>query len=161
MTEIERYRKKPVVIEAIQWDGTSDLAIEIASRIIVQGGDATYDSYENELSIVTPEGIMRVSPGDYVIRGFRGEFYPCKPHIFENTYEPEFPLVTLNPESQAHRKVVDTIIELKTLSEWMGGHRNWLLKNVEGSIENCVENLNRVIEMLEDPNWLSDEDLGI
>ncbi len=48
---------------------------------------AKYKDYINELKIATLEGEMNVSVGDWVIKGIKGEFYPCKPDIFEKTYE--------------------------------------------------------------------------
>lgn len=84
-----KYRKKPVVIEAVQWkpDGRDNL-IEIAEFF----GDnqqytVSYNLEVHTLSIYTLEGIMDASPGDYVIRGIKGEYYPCKPDIFDATYE--------------------------------------------------------------------------
>lgn len=74
------YRKKPVTIQAVQ-------AIpENAAELMVWCPDAFLDE-DLELYIGTLEGDMHVTPGDYVIRGVQGEFYPCKPDIFEATYE--------------------------------------------------------------------------
>lgn len=87
---VEKYIKKPLSIEAIQWDGTT--ANEIIgfvgeSLIVEEHGKAvsTFDMYT--FSIKTLEGIMRVDPYDYIIKGIKGEFYPCKPDIFKFTYE--------------------------------------------------------------------------
>ena len=80
-----KYRKKPVVIEAVQYDGTTECLCELSDWI---GVDMTLKAGD-ELVIHTPEGEMRVSPGDYIIRGVQGEFYPCKPDIFAATYEQE------------------------------------------------------------------------
>ena len=91
-----KYRKKPVVIEAFQYDG--DLKNKDGFYYVPQWAvDAFesdvmyYDSLENEppneLFIKTLEGIHQVSVGDYVIQGIQGELYPCKPDIFEKTYE--------------------------------------------------------------------------
>jgi len=77
------FRKKPVVIEAELWDGTLRRAREIASW----SADAVAVAY-TELRIKTLEGEMAVLPGDWIIKGVKGEFYPCKPDIFEQTYEP-------------------------------------------------------------------------
>lgn len=76
-----KFRKLPVEIEAVQYDGTN--ADEIQSFV---GGACVSD--QNRLAISTLEGRMRVSPGDWVIKGIHGEFYPCKPDIFVSTYEP-------------------------------------------------------------------------
>ena len=77
---VGRYRKIPVEVEAVQFTGGNLHEME---RFVPCGkyySDGTF-------SIVTLEGEMHVSVGDYVIRGVKGEFYPCKPDIFEMTYE--------------------------------------------------------------------------
>lgn len=83
-----KYRKKPVIIEAIQFEDTSDRIIEIHEFM---GGDTIRVNYEDKdnpyLKIETLEGAMKASVGDYIIKGVNGEFYPCKPDIFEKTYE--------------------------------------------------------------------------
>lgn len=83
-----KYRKKPVVIEAIQF---LDDAKRISELQEFAGKDlhVDYSSKDNPvLKIDTLEGTMTASVGDYVIKGVNGEFYPCKPDIFEKTYEP-------------------------------------------------------------------------
>ena len=77
---IKKYRKKPVVIEAIQWVGNN--LSEIDNFI----GRTVYNK-ETTLVIHTLEGDMEASIGDYIIKGVNGEFYPCKPDIFDKTYE--------------------------------------------------------------------------
>lgn len=83
-----KYRKKPVIIEAMQFEDNSDRIIEIHEFM---GGDTIRVNYEDKnnpyLKIETLEGIMKASVGDYIIKGVNGEFYPCKPDIFEKTYE--------------------------------------------------------------------------
>jgi hypothetical protein len=85
---MSKFRKKPVVIEAIQFDGT------VRGGGLIQdfvGPTATTDHKPNIGFIVcipTLEGEMRAQPGDWIIKGVKGEFYPCKPDIFEATYEP-------------------------------------------------------------------------
>ncbi len=92
---MSKYRKRPVTVEAKQWDGTEASADEIAdwvnasdepSLILVVDRRAK-DGPLISMSIITLEGNMEVSPGDWVIRGVEGEFYPCKPGIFDKTYE--------------------------------------------------------------------------
>ena len=98
-----RFRKKPIVIEAVHYD-------EHASRFgwgqaITDAHPWLEEAYDNEildnighkapdgkitdhhLRITTLEGTMRADPGDWIIRGVKGELYPCKPDIFEATYE--------------------------------------------------------------------------
>lgn len=83
---IARYRKKPVVIEATQFDGSQESSNDVLAWIGVNGGNATRKG--GVLLIPTLEGEMSASAGDWVIRGVNGEFYPCKPDIFAKTYEP-------------------------------------------------------------------------
>jgi hypothetical protein len=81
------YRKKPVIVKAIQWDGTEILASAISSIDEFAGMlDFTSGKFGG-FYIDTLEGRMKVSEGDYIIQGVKGEFYPCKPDIFELTYE--------------------------------------------------------------------------
>ncbi len=80
---VARFRKKPVVIEAVQFTDAASLAlIEWWSD-----GNVVY-SDEAGVYCVTLEGPLSVSDGDWIIKGVAGEFYPCKPAIFEETYEP-------------------------------------------------------------------------
>jgi hypothetical protein len=81
-----KYSKKPVVIEAIQFDGANGQDIldfigdheDIDGRSFVTG---------KNVFIPTLEGMMTASVGDYIIKGVNGEFYPCQPDIFAKTYE--------------------------------------------------------------------------
>ena len=78
-----KYRKKPVVIEAVLWDGTNCQEIsDFCGKDII--GALVWKSTFN---IKTLEGMHRASIGDYIIKGVKGEFYPCKPDIFKMTYE--------------------------------------------------------------------------
>ena len=77
------YRKKPVVVEAVQWTGENHA--EMCEFIDPE----VFEIKPKEgLIIHTLEGDHHASPGDYIIKGVYGEFYPCKPDIFANTYEP-------------------------------------------------------------------------
>ena len=76
-----KFRKKPVVIEAVQWTGEN--VREMADFL---------DSYrtvvsDRPITIITLEGNLRADVGDWIIKGIQGEFYPCKSDIFEKTYE--------------------------------------------------------------------------
>lgn len=89
MIQIRRYTSKPVEIDAIQLLADREVVDRILKWIGLNGGEATwYDSitYGRYLTITTLEGDMRASVGDYIIRGTKGEFYPCKPDIFEAKY---------------------------------------------------------------------------
>jgi len=81
---IKKYRKKPVIIEAIQWLGTSESYEEICEFM---RGIYVEPLGNGEIKIPTLEGEHIASVGDYIIKGVKGEFYPCKPDIFEMTYE--------------------------------------------------------------------------
>lgn len=82
----KRYRKMPVEIEAMQFDGGN--YPEIVSWIYdAEGRKTPARGQGTELYIDTLEGTMHVTKGDYVIKGVQGEFYPCKPDIFAATYE--------------------------------------------------------------------------
>lgn len=83
------YRKRPVEVQAVQFDGTGESCTAVTAFL---GGPhagnhrwkhATYDGGW----VVTLEGDMEFGPGDWIIRGVAGEFYPCKPDIFAETYE--------------------------------------------------------------------------
>jgi len=87
-----KYRKKPVVIDAVQFNGNGPSCEEVTQFL---GGSQqsqpnhiwkprTYDGGH----IVTLEGNMEFIPGDWIIKGVKGEFYPCKPDIFAATYDP-------------------------------------------------------------------------
>ena len=83
---MDKYRKKPVVIEAVRYTGASPGGNGFD---IVQWGKPTIASaiFPDELQIRTLEGVMTAAPGDWIIKGVAGEFYPCKPDIFAATYE--------------------------------------------------------------------------
>lgn len=82
------FRKKPIVIEARHFDGTIATKKEMEESFGVTTVDATtYDGKLLSWRIGTLEGPHEVTPGDWIIRGVKGEFYPCKPDIFEATYE--------------------------------------------------------------------------
>ena len=90
-----KYKKKPVVIEAFQWNGNSNL-VEIEKFIgkplkYEIESDTAYEAGQRpplfNIFIETLEGVMKASPFDWIIKGVNGEFYPCKPDIFEMTYE--------------------------------------------------------------------------
>lgn len=88
-----KYRKKPVVVEALQWTGINLSEMrEFCPVADITIHDAAWEAGVGAptavLKIHTLEGVMGASKGDYIIRGVNGEFYPCKPDIFEKTYEP-------------------------------------------------------------------------
>lgn len=91
-----RFRKKPVVIEALQWVGDKE-----AARAFIRLEEHPFSEpigyfppsrryrfdADGRIAISTLEGVMHANPGDWIIKGVAGEFYPCKPDIFAATYE--------------------------------------------------------------------------
>lgn len=85
-----RFRKKPVEVEAMQVDGTVERSYELLNWIVTNGGDAVRghsSTHGYDITVGTLEGDMHATPGDWIIRGIQGEFYPCKPDIFAASYE--------------------------------------------------------------------------
>lgn len=96
-----KFRKKPVVIEAVQlrWDTWSEMCdhAEVGKTsdgkpegcFIDKDGNVTQDASNNTIGMTIPtlEGLMIARQNDWIIRGVNGELYPCKPDIFEKTYE--------------------------------------------------------------------------
>ena len=80
-----KYRKRPIVIEAIQYDGSASSLCEIRDEF---GCSYKFIQENGSILIKTLEGEMWASRNDWIIKGVKGEFYPCKPDIFEITYEP-------------------------------------------------------------------------
>lgn len=77
---MSKYKKKAIVIDAVEFSGNN------TKECLDFIGD-NYDKTLNYPNIKTLEGVMRVSIGDYIIKGIAGEFYPCKPNIFNKTYD--------------------------------------------------------------------------
>ena len=88
-----KYRKKPVVIEAVQWNGRNLEEIKefVGDSLIYEISDAAWKVGKGVpsvyMGIKTLEGTHICSKGDYIIKGVQGEFYPCKPDIWKQTYE--------------------------------------------------------------------------
>ena len=97
MTDLTlRFRKKPVVIEAVQWTGQNLREVFAFTGKHPKWNEwfenwKAYEAYvkanDSVFKIVTREGTMDATPGDWIIKGVKGEFYPCKPDIFAATYE--------------------------------------------------------------------------
>ena len=82
-----RYRKKPVVIEALRYDGKNleEIGFFVGYECRLLDGELIIRTLEDGLS---GHASHVADPGDWIIKGVKGEFYPCKPDIFEATYEP-------------------------------------------------------------------------
>ena len=89
---IKIYRKKPITVEAVQFDGSTTMKYACEAWIAGKSDAPKSDDIQTldcskTVVIQTLEGDMQASPGDYIIKGVCGEFYPCKPDIFKKTYE--------------------------------------------------------------------------
>jgi hypothetical protein len=80
---MSKFRKKPVVIDAVKF-----VPGQPVSPIFALDPNGTISDNIDHLAIATLEGVMRADAGDWIIRGVKGELYPCKPDIFAATYEP-------------------------------------------------------------------------
>lgn len=80
-----RFRKKPVEIEAVRWTGQN--YTEVYALYDPNGDKEALRGEFGSLFVPTLEGEMRADPGDWLIKGVEGEFYPCKPGIFEKSYD--------------------------------------------------------------------------
>ena len=90
---MKKYIKKPVEIEAVQWTGLNPTEIKefAGDNVGIEYYDAAYEAGAGPMTatvtIHTLEGDMKANHGDYIIKGVKGEFYPCRQDIFEQTYE--------------------------------------------------------------------------
>ena len=108
-----QYRKKPVVIEAIVWNNN----FEEIFNFMDADNNLGIVGYEGDiLQVRTLEGIHNAQIGDYIIKGVKGEFYPCKPDIFEMTYE----LASTLPQQE----ISDEEIEKEIKSRYETPHYN-------------------------------------
>lgn len=90
-----KFRKKPVVIEALRWDGSraskeyiEEVFCDLETNSVELPMGDIWDGKEYlSWTIYTLEGLITASPSDWIIKGVKGEYYPCKPDIFEMTYE--------------------------------------------------------------------------
>lgn len=85
-----KYKKKPVIIEAIQLlnnNSSIEECLKFIYNVFITDDDIETVKNDKHIRIQTLEGDIKASFGDYIIKGVNGEFYPCKPDIFEKTYE--------------------------------------------------------------------------
>jgi hypothetical protein len=78
-----RFRKKPVEVDAVKWDGEN-----VDKITAFLAGHGRFRPLSGVIEITTLEGVMTARKGDWIIKGTKGEFYPCKPDIFADIYEP-------------------------------------------------------------------------
>lgn len=92
-----KFRKKPVTIEAIQWNGENVIDVDKFA-----GNEEKIQHKNGELFIPTLEGVMKANLGDWIIKGVNGEIYPCKPDIFAKTYESLGEVQSVSQEQPKH-----------------------------------------------------------
>lgn len=111
-----KYKKKPVVIEAIKYERKHiGRALNFCNKFEgnPHGNKLRYNPHDNEYYVDTLEGCVKATEGDYIIKGINGEFYPCKPDIFEKTYE------KLDEEIQINKtKKFKISFEFESYDDW-------------------------------------------
>ncbi len=81
------YRKRPVVVDAMQWNGDGPAALEALLRELGVSSEQVTHQANGDLAIAMLEGVMTAIPSDWIIKGVHHEVYPCKDHVFKATYE--------------------------------------------------------------------------
>lgn len=162
-TIIRQYRKKPVIVEAVQldninapcvvrWIGEDKAKMKLESDAAWKLGKAPPIF---SVTICTLEGDMKAMPGDYIIKGVHGEFYPCKPDIFEKTYEAVEP----------HGRLGDLDALITTFCEWgtcleRGGKLVITMGEAKQAIVDIVEEAPTIITAEEDTQKDGGQDDG-
>ena len=86
---MSKFRKKPITISAVQFEGGMPSIAQITNELQMKDSDYNFQNGSNgKFHIHTLEGTMTANVGDWIIRGIKGEFYPCADEIFAATYEP-------------------------------------------------------------------------
>lgn len=110
-----KFIKKPIEIEAIQWNrwNLQEIKEFVGDSLVYEYYDAAWEVSKGpamvDMKIKTLEGEMQVSVGDYIIKGVKGEFYPCKPDIFEMTYEAKNENVAAENETETLKKEIERL----------------------------------------------------
>ena len=112
-----QWRKKPIVVEAIQFNGSN----AGACGLVKQERPGIYNSYY-VYGVETPTGFMAARRGDWIITGVQGERYPCKSDIFDATYEP---VLDARPRDEELLALADRMDEAATLAQNHGGSASW------------------------------------
>lgn len=91
MTEVRRYRKRPVQVEALRHTRQQDTFAALRESGWGDAAERVVALADGSLEVETPNGPVALRPGEWVVRGVAGEVYPCRNDIFERTYEPDDP----------------------------------------------------------------------
>jgi len=136
-----KYRKKPVVIEAVQWNGTNLEEIKnfVGDALEFQA-DVLLEDEKMQIMVVikTLEGEHYASVGDFIIKGVHGEFYPCKPDIFEKTYE------AVERHTSIQRKALETL-DLHRRKLTIQQHKTFKGQIEAGDIDGFYKGLEKVL----------------
>jgi hypothetical protein len=111
-----KYRKRPIVVDAVQWIGSMAPVIDLVGHDLPTYGPSGQLS---SLRIATLEGDHECQIGDWIIKGIQGEFYPCKPDIFAATYEP-----ATRPLVEAADVLPPALAQLERARQ-VGGKQGW------------------------------------
>ena len=127
----EKYRKKPVVIEAHQWNPRErPTALPDWLWDAIGMTPELFNENDGSIGIRTLEGTMIANPGDWIIKGVKGELYPCKPDIFAATYEPAgIPTAALEGEAKS---VIDLLRECLPI---VNEYRAWKQADLSGLVD--------------------------
>lgn len=80
----DKYKRKPTVAEAVQWDGTIEMARALVN---VVGSDLVFYENTREFFLQTPGGRLHIHPNDWILKEIKGGYYPCKPDTFDLLYQ--------------------------------------------------------------------------
>lgn len=139
---MHKFRKKPVVVDAIKFTGNNYGEV-IQFIALTGGGEQGVALKDGLLCIDTLEGVMTALPGDWIIRGVKGELYPCKPDVFAETYE------TVGWNAQAwtdSRRLAQVAITYEFLLQMLQTGRKICLSVLEGIPEDA-----QIVRVDEDP----------
>jgi hypothetical protein len=154
---VQKYTKKPVTIEAIQWtEENLDAALTwIPSEVIgirILGMEDSNDSLQwtTEHYIKTLEGDMKITEGDFIIKGVKGEFYPCKPDIFYATYDGPTRVLWNHTTGEYDKEWLLSKAFKKESGEHIPNGYDTYIKEKE--VEKISEDEARIREILKDPS---------
>lgn len=123
-----KFRKKPVEIEAMRWGGEAAFAAPIIDWILDNDGTARYheenDAHHEHIRVDTLEGVMYAQPGDWIVRGVAGEFHPCKPDMFEQTYETVDEGFVFDPLTHELYQAAEQVREVNEANGWFEEQRS-------------------------------------
>jgi hypothetical protein len=151
---IQKYQKKPVTIEAIQYTEENLPIIKewLGENLAQLSSEERYRTPERHWIIITLEGDMKITEGDFIIKGVKGEFYPCKPDIFYATYDGPVKVLWDHTTGEDDKEWLLPKAFKKESGEHIPNGYNIFIKEKE--VEKISEDEVRIREILNDPNSL-------